>query len=681
MRIFPLAMLLALQALCASQIRADEFIVNTGPGTRWDGASISGFTIGVGIQWLASEFFIDRPTTIVSAKGWMWGVVPGQLEIAILSGSGQTPGTVIYSESLDIGEFLPPAWTGLSGLNWYLEPGAYWISLGDMRSSLPDGSVHAAAPYPSVQPLGNEATWQPSTGWYPNDGIDIGIQIIAASADTNEPVCWETNGHCYQNISASRITWQEAKVAAQNQFFRGVQGHLATVTSSAERDFIDTAVMAPSEQVPPFGGNRGWLGGFQSADGEPFEWITGEPFVFVNWRAGEPRGDSGNNYIERNWDLTDWNDTANFDLAIDGFLVEYPASAARILCAGDVNGDGITDVAMIRPDGQTIVKRLGGALVSQFGFGDIADIVDVEIMADINTNASPELVALGTGSVKTEVRDMLTGARLSDVDFDSLPSPIDLELLTDQTGNGIPELATLGQGANSISVAVKDALTSVLLNTVRFSGYFYAKDLEMLIASDGSGTPALAVLGDNKDPAKNDKLEIRDVSTGNTVQDIWLGSGWQVLQLEWLGDLNGNGYPEAAVLRIRNDQSQYTVVLRDSGSRQWLGTLYFDPQYPPRRMLVIPDINGNGADEVVVFGQRFNGGNQKAQVMDSRSGQILRAVFYDKTFPGQDIAVCEDINGNGAEELVMLGRRASDGQLKAIVKDAKTGERLGVVNF
>ena len=57
------------------------------------------------------------------------------------------------------------------------------------------------------------------------------------------------------------------------------------------------------------------------------------------------------------------------------------------------------------------------------------------------------------------------------------------------------------------------------------------------------------------------------------------------------------------------------------------------------------------------------------------------AVFFGNIFVGQDMATCADINGNGAEGLVLLGRRASDGKLRAIVKDAKTGELIGVVNF
>ena len=39
--------------------------------------------------------------------------------------------------------------------------------------------------------------------------------------------------------------------------------------------------------------------------------------------------------------------------------------------------------------------------------------------------------------------------------------------------------------------------------------------------------------------------------------------------------------------------------------------------------------HGNGADEVVVFGRRFDGRNQKAQVKDSKSRATIRAVFFD----------------------------------------------------
>ncbi|MEX2257584.1 MAG: hypothetical protein WD672_02650, partial [Woeseia sp.] len=128
-------------------------------------------------------------------------------------------------------------------------------------------------------------------------------------------------------------------------------------------------------------------------------------------------------------------------------------------------------------------------------------------------------------------------------------------------------------------------------------------------------------------------------------------------------------------------RDKVTVVMRDIGSKQWLRTMYFDPNYPPIRLLTLPDITGNAADEVVVFGQRFNGGNQKAQLIDSATGAFEGVIFYSSNFDGLDLVRCDDMNGNGADELAMLGRRKSDGLYRVIVKDARTRERLGYVNF
>jgi hypothetical protein len=383
--------------------------------------------------------------------------------------------------------------------------------------------------------------------------------------------------------------------------------------------------------------------------------------VIIGARFADPNGDSsGQSYVV-------------FGQKAEAF------DRPMVQCPGDINTDGIADIVVVTPDGNTWIKGLDGVLVSQFSLTEVNTVVDVETMPNINANGSPELVALGTGSVKAEVRDTLTGEQLSVVDFDPALEPLDLELIDDQTSNGVPELANLAQG--SVKVQVKDGLTAQSINTVEFNTYVDPIDLEIYPDLNGNGAPELAVLGDNADLAKSDKIEIRDLDTGNKLHDIWLGKGWQVLQQELITDRNGNGSPEAAVLRIKQSNNAVNVLFRDTKTRQSFGSIGFDRNYPPIKLLTLADINGNGADEVVVFGQRFNGANQKAQIKDSKTRALIRLVFFDKNAPGQDIATCADINGNGSEELVMLGKRASDGKLRAIVKDAKTGERIGVVNF
>ena len=97
-------------------------------------------------------------------------------------------------------------------------------------------------------------------------------------------------------------------------------------------------------------------------------------------------------------------------------------------------------------------------------------------------------------------------------------------------------------------------------------------------------------------------------------------------------------------------------------------------------MVTLSDINGNGSDEVAVLGRHQGGFNQKVWVKDGKTGRSIQQVFFNKTLLPQDMDACPDVNGNGAYELVVLGRR-SDGKLRAIIKDAKTGARIGAFNF
>ena len=71
---------------------------------------------------------------------------------------------------------------------------------------------------------------------------------------------------------------------------------------------------------------------------------------------------------------------------------------------------------------------------------------------------------------------------------------------------------------------------------------------------------------------------------------------------------------------------------------------------------------------------------QKVWVKDTLTGESIQVVYFGKQFIGDDMDIIPDINGNGAPELVVLGRR-DDGVLRAIIKDSKTGELLGSVGF
>jgi hypothetical protein len=258
-------------------------------------------------------------------------------------------------------------------------------------------------------------------------------------------------------------------------------------------------------------------------------------------------------------------------------------------------------------------------------------------------------------------------------------TPRDLEIVDDWSGNSFPELASLGHGPAQAEVI--DSNTGLPVKTVSFSKYLIPEDLDVFPDFNANGAPELAVLGENRSSDKSDKIEIRDLATGNIVQDIWLGAGWRVLEQQLFAGRNRPGSNELAVLKWRNDGARVVVEMRDVESRQSVDVMFFAGNFTPLKLLRIADVTGNGADEVAVFSMRPDSGRQKVQIRDTRSREFLRGVVFDKRLEYQDITTCQDINGNGSDELVFLGRRASDASLNVIVKDSGTGEQIAFLRF
>ena len=349
-----------------------------------------------------------------------------------------------------------------------------------------------------------------------------------------------------------------------------------------------------------------------------------------------------------------------------------------LACAGDVDGNGSEDMAVLIKDQSAgtlnaLVKDINGNAVSTVGFNGDYNPVAFKVMADINNNRSPELVVIDKNTARAEVRDSLTGELLNELGFHAQGGALDIDPLIDQSGNGIQELVSLNDKGK---VNVKDAQSSQTLNQLSFStSQFNPEDLSVLESSPAN----VAVLFENKDASKRDKVTIKDISTGRVINNLWYGAHWDVQQLELLSDQNGNGLPETAVLRKTEDK--FNVMIRDAQSSARLTVLDYDSNYKPIKMRIANDLNNNGADEIVMLDKHRQNEFIKATVKDAKSKKLIKKMFFNKRMVPHDLAVCADMNGNNKSEIVVLGERHRDGGLVLIVKDAKTGQLLGTVDY
>jgi hypothetical protein len=150
-----------------------------------------------------------------------------------------------------------------------------------------------------------------------------------AAPGTGVYVLNPANGHWYGAIPMDHAPgWQEANAAAHALQYKGRRGHLVTIASAAENEFV-------TKHFGRMLGGRFWLGGYKDRGAPDYDdpasgwrWVTGEPWRYTNWQPGEPNGSRGgapgSDYLHT-LSHGQWNDEQNTPLSdsAKGFLVEF----------------------------------------------------------------------------------------------------------------------------------------------------------------------------------------------------------------------------------------------------------------------------------------------------------------------------------------------------------------------
>lgn len=165
----------------------------------------------------------------------------------------------------------------------------------------------------------------------------LSMSLSAISPSHAAPVCAALTGNCYDYINrdladtgSTTWTWEDARTDAEARSYRGMRGHVVTITGAAE------------EQVPIdnwlgdilYG--QPWLGGFRLPNSDPatgWQWVTGEAWGYTNWNAGEPNSSGAGEYFlhyqsfkvasTTSFGWYGWNDASNQTRGTASYLIEY----------------------------------------------------------------------------------------------------------------------------------------------------------------------------------------------------------------------------------------------------------------------------------------------------------------------------------------------------------------------
>lgn len=265
------------------------------------------------------------------------------------------------------------------------------------------------------------------------------------------------NGHYYQKFDSLPKLWNEAKSACQK-----LGGHLVTVTSKSENDFL----MSPVIQAQI--GEWNWFGG--SNQSGQWQWVTGEPFSFNNFRSGE----STSPFLEGLHGDGSWSSRSDGALP---YICEWePKTYTGVLSLPDLNGNGSPETAALYFDTKTFDHKV--------------------VIKDINTEATIKTITFDTKNITP---------------------PIAMSQVSDMDGNGVPEIAVMywtkksGAIGPMVGIMIKDASTgnssrntpvSILSNQYKAIGLTNTSDitgdgineLEVLVMKYSNSTTSIQII-------------------------------------------------------------------------------------------------------------------------------------------------------------------------------------------
>ncbi len=130
-----------------------------------------------------------------------------------------------------------------------------------------------------------------------------------------EPVRNPENGHYYEYIDSSDISWYAAAFYSEISEFDEIRGHLATITSQDENDYVNSLIT---------NNTKAWIGLYDSVNEGTHKWVTDEIYSYTNWDTNQPEqfhNDEDYGFFQGN--NSKWSDVSNDHSHPTGYIIEY----------------------------------------------------------------------------------------------------------------------------------------------------------------------------------------------------------------------------------------------------------------------------------------------------------------------------------------------------------------------
>ena len=259
-------------------------------------------------------------------------------------------------------------------------------------------------------------------------------------------------------------------------------------------------------------------------------------------------------------------------------------------------------------------------------------VLDLEALGDISYDGVSDHAVLGkhrnTNEAVVQVRNGNDGLLIKDVPvLNPNWTPQQLLALPDFPGWMAPKIGVLATNeAGQIVVSVIDLHTETVVNDTFFLNANWTPIEALALPSFGNTMAAEIGLCARHKASGKVVVSIKDAASGTLVNTVIpLGSNWEVSKVIAMGDMDGNGASELAILAVHNDTGQIVAEIRDAATDDRLKALKpLGSDWTPSDMLAY----GIGAGQQLVIAADHQTDNVTVvQTLDVNSGALVGQAF------------------------------------------------------
>lgn len=358
----------------------------------------------------------------------------------------------------------------------------------------------------------------------------------------------------------------------------------------------------------------------------------------------------------------------------------------KMVLLPDVNADNVADFGLFYINSETsqpslnVVSGMSLETIRTITWADIYDNPTVHVFPDMNSNDIADIGVFGVrkdennvGKAQMFVKDLGSGARSVVYNWPANWTEVSPLILDDINGDDVVDVAIQGRfkDGNRPQLSVRDGATGGSLRTFSYPNLFTDPLFFQHSDYNQDGVPDIATFGRI---TRNNKIQIK-IADGTDPSARFKAFNfpdkWDEIEWVRLDDSNGDGIDDWGLFGRNKDDGRPQLINKSGVDPRGALRIYAWPaDLQDLEFLVVPDMNGDGVNDVAVGGVK-NSGRLQIQVKDGvdRNSTLLNHNI-NLSLTNVSFHVLADMTLDGSAEIGFYGQNA-EGEYELVVRNAE----------